>query len=79
VARAVVTIGAIGMTDRHSAYIVTLANDIREDDAREIITALRMVKNVVSVEPVVTDYPLSVATRRVQAELREKLRDVLSK
>lgn len=32
------------MTDRHAGYIVTLAADIREDDAEHIINAIRMVK-----------------------------------
>lgn len=41
------------MTDRHAAYIVVLAEDIREDDAEHVLNALRMVSGVVSVEPVV--------------------------
>lgn len=41
------------MTDRYSAFIVMLDRDIREDDAEEgILTALRMLKGVVSVQPV---------------------------
>jgi hypothetical protein len=43
------------MTDRHAGYLVTLDHDIREDDAGEIIAALRMIKFVAAVEPVTTD------------------------
>lgn len=40
------------MTDRLSGYLVTLDQDIREDDAEEIVAALRMIKFVASVTPV---------------------------
>ena len=52
------------MTDRHAGYVVVLAEDIREDDAESTLTALRMVKGVVSVTPVIADYELVVARRR---------------
>lgn len=64
------------MTDRHAAYIVTLKEDIREDDAELILNALRMIKGVASVEPIVADYNLHIAQTRVDAEWREKLRDL---
>lgn len=41
------------MTDRHKGYVVTLADDIREDDAEAVVNALRMVRGVIGVEPVV--------------------------
>jgi hypothetical protein len=34
------------VTDRHSGYIVVLAEDIREDDAEGTLNALRMVRGV---------------------------------
>lgn len=40
------------MTTRHSGYIVVLSDDVREDDAEAVITALRMVRGVVTVAPV---------------------------
>ena len=43
------------MTDRHCGYVVTLAQDIREDDAQRIIDAIGMIRGVVSVEPVKGD------------------------
>lgn len=43
------------MTDRHTGYIVTLAKDIREDDAEATLTALRQVKGVLSVDPIIDE------------------------
>jgi len=61
------------VTDRHAGYVVTLAKDVREDDAEEILTALRMVKGVLSVEPIIADFKLHMAEERVRAEYRSKL------
>lgn len=61
------------MTARHAGYIVTLADDVREDDAEHILTALRMISGVVSVTPVTADIGQVVARERVQAEIREKV------
>lgn len=61
------------MTDRHAAYIVVLGDDIREDSDEPIITALRMVKGVVSVEPVVADYNLHIAQTRVDQEWQDRI------
>lgn len=61
------------MSDRHAAYIVTLAEDVREDDAEAIVTALRMVRGVLSVEPVVADYAQHIAEQRVDQKWRDRL------
>lgn len=61
------------MTGRHAGYIVTLADDIREDDAEHILTALRMISGVVSVKPVTADMGMVVARERVHADVREKI------
>lgn len=52
------------MTDRHAAYIVVLREDIREDDAEAVMTALRMVSGVGSVQPVGADYGQVIARER---------------
>ena len=44
------------MTDRYPGFLVTLDRDVREDDAEAFLTAIRMIKGVVNVEPLVTDY-----------------------
>ena len=61
------------MTGRHAGYIVTLTDEIREDDAEHILTALRMISGVVSVKPVTADMGMVVARERVHADVREKI------
>jgi len=52
------------MTDRHAAYLVVLEDDIRDDDADGIISALYHIRGVASVEPVVSSYEFAVARTR---------------
>lgn len=60
------------MTDRHSGYVITLDHDIREDDAERIITALRQIRGVVDVRPVVADgIEQHIAESRVRVEIAE--------
>ena len=61
------------MTDRHSGYVVTLASDIREDDAEAIITALGQIRGVISVTPVVADVQTAVASQRAKIKWSQKL------
>ena len=65
------------MTERHAGYVVTLAEDIREDDAEHILTALRMISGVVSVKPVTSDLGMVVAREQVHAEVRERVARLL--
>jgi hypothetical protein len=68
------------MTDRHAGYVVTLAKDIREDDAEAIITALRMIKGVHSVEPVISDQWIEhIAHERAYDEVRTALFELLDR
>ena len=65
------------MTDRHAGYLITLADDIREDSDQAVITALRMVKGVLAVEPVPATYELVIAKQRVDREWRKRILDLL--
>ncbi len=65
------------MTDRHSGYIVVLEADKREDDAEAVITALRMVKGVLSVKPIDADVNTQIAETRVRSEIASKLFEVI--
>lgn len=56
------------MTDRHAGYVVTLESDVRDDNDKEIITALMMVKGVIAVEPVVASADLQIAQARARGE-----------
>lgn len=58
------------MTDRISHLVVGLAEDIREDDIDQIVTALKMVKGVIDVRPVVADYTEALAEERVRAQVK---------
>lgn len=53
------------MTDRYNAIIVVLDKDIRDDDAQPLLTAIRMLKGVQSVEPHVSDPSEVVARMRL--------------
>jgi len=52
------------VTSRHAGYIVILREDVREDDAQAIMTALRMVSGVASVEPVIASHEQAIARSR---------------
>ncbi|GAA3852666.1 hypothetical protein GCM10023084_03620 [Streptomyces lacrimifluminis] len=65
------------MTARHAGYIVTLAEDIREDDADHIMTALRMVSGVISVQPVTANLDMAIARQQVHGEVRGKVLQLL--
>lgn len=67
------------MTDRHKGYIVTLEDDIREDDAETIIAALRMIKGVLSVEALVANYDDHMARERVRREVVGMLYDLAAR
>lgn len=43
------------MTDRYHALTVVLDTDIRSDDAAQIIDAIRQVRGVLTVDPIVAD------------------------
>ena len=62
------------MTDRINAFVVILDRDIRDDDVEAITNALRMVKHVASVEPVVARSTEGMVARtRVSKWWRDKL------
>lgn len=61
------------MTDRHAGYIVTLADNLRDDDAEPILNALRMISGVLSVEPIVADVDLHIAQSRADAAWQQRI------
>jgi len=65
------------MTDRHSGYVIALAEDIREDDAEAVLTALRMVKGVMSVTPIISDGHADIVAMRVDRHWRERIEGLL--
>ena len=66
------------MTDRHAGYIVTLERDMREDDAEEsVLIALRMIRGVASVDPIVSGPELHMAYERARFDLRGRMQKAL--
>ena len=61
------------MTDRHAGYIVVLAYNVREDETESVLAAIRMIKNVQSVKPIVADVELTIAEERVKLQILEKI------
>lgn len=65
------------MTDRHAAYLVVLDDDYREDEAgQHILNAIRMVKGVRSVQPVLSDYEHVIARERRDGAWKDALRQL---
>lgn len=61
------------MTDRLNSLTVILEKDIRDDDAKPLMDAIRQLRGVLSVEGNVIDVEGHVAEGRVRARLIEKL------
>lgn len=65
------------MTDRFHSLTVVLENDIREDDAQILISAINQLRNVVSVTGNVADLTSHMAQERSRDELGRKLLAVI--
>jgi len=65
------------MTARVSGYVIALEEDIREDSLEEVINALRMIKGVVAVEPVISDAGNQIAEMRADNRWRMKIAQLL--
>jgi len=65
------------MTDRHIGYVVTLEGSIRKDDAEAIVNAIRMVKGVIAVEPVLENIGTQMAEQKARHAIEKRLWAVL--
>lgn len=61
------------MTDRLNALTIVLENNIREDDAQALISAISMLRGVLSVDVNVADINAHVAEKRVRREVLDSL------
>jgi hypothetical protein len=43
------------MANRHQGYVVILADDLRPEDSASLVTAIGMVRGVLSVQPIEAD------------------------
>jgi hypothetical protein len=65
------------MSDRHKGYVVTLDASLRDDDSKLVMDAIRMIKGVVSIDPVI-DHPGAEIDRQVvRLEFYRKIMDVI--
>jgi hypothetical protein len=67
--------GGNEMTDRHAGYVITLEENIREDDAEQTIAALKQIKGVLDVCPITADPMLMVAEARVSTQFQKMLHE----
>jgi len=61
------------MTDRIQGFAVTLNHDMREDDVEHVVNALKMVKGVAAVEPVIGDIRDAMARDRVRSDVHTRI------
>lgn len=66
-----------GMNERHAGYVVTLTEDLDDEAAQQVLNALRMIKGVLSVEPITASLDVHIGTERARSEIRGKLLDLL--
>ncbi len=59
------------------AFTVTLEKELRMYDAEAIINAIRMIRGVVDVVPIVSDSAYYVATVQARGEIREQILNLL--
>lgn len=65
------------MTDRYKGVVVTFDHDIRDDDAEETLNAIRHIRGVLDVRPVVANHDDHMNRELVRQELMKRLWDVL--
>lgn len=65
------------MTDRIKGFVVTLDEDIREDDVERIRQAILSLKHVVAVNSSVVDSNDLINRQRVRMELGKKIIDIV--
>jgi len=65
------------MTNRHAGYIVALDHNLREDDAENITNAIKMLKGVLSVQPVEGDHVVAIAEQRAWHRIWTQWGDML--
>jgi len=66
------------MTDRFNGLIVTLEEDIREDDAEALMDAILMLRGVIKVEGHVSDLQDILAANRARWQIRESIGAILN-
>lgn len=61
------------MSDRINAFTIVLDKDIKNEDVQDLLTALKMLKGVISVTPNVADISDHIAQMRERARINHEL------
>lgn len=64
------------MTARIRSLTIALENDIREDDIQSLVSAIKMMKNVISVTPNQVNPGNWATEMRVKMDMAQKLSDL---
>ncbi len=67
------------MTEILCGFAVTLEKDLRIDDAESTVSAIRQIKGVLSVEPVLGGIETQMAQERARIQLLTQVIDLLTK
>lgn len=67
------------MTDRYHSLVVTLEEDIREDDAESLINAIKMIRGVLDVRGKVANISDHTARMRAWSKLHDATMEMLRK
>lgn len=67
------------MTDRIKGFTVSLTHDMRDDDCKNIIDAIQMIKGVESVDSHIADTDSYFAKKQLKWELRQIIFDWFKK
>ncbi len=65
------------MTDRFHSLTVILEKDMRDDDCESLINAIKMLRGVIKVNPIVSDPTSWMAEERARRELGQKLLEIV--
>lgn len=65
------------MTDRFKGLVVTFEHPVREDDAEALIQAIKMLKGVIGVAPVLENVDDQINRTQIRDELGQKLIDLV--
>jgi len=65
------------MSDRISGFIVTLKDNVRLEEADDLIKLIRLLKGVLDVHPNIAEWDSYIDERRGKIKFKEKLFDFL--
>jgi hypothetical protein len=66
------------MSTRLKGLTIALEGDIREDDAENIILAIKQIRGILDVTPIEADSNDWINRSRIKSELQKKLWDIVS-